>query len=99
MKGACTEEDLLKREIDTHPVVNNVSLNTTSGIRLGDYHSNLRCCVVFVYGNCTDGDRKLMQVGPVHMSRDRPTQLDCSRELHIRIQQHNVTKCVTVSQT
>ena len=81
MEGACAEEDLLKREIETHPVVNSVSLHTTSGGRLGDYHVNLRCCVSFVYGDCTDGGFKLKQVGPIRMSRDRPTQLDCLREL------------------
>ena len=40
MEGVCTKEDLLKREIETHPVVISVSLHSASGGRLGDYHDN-----------------------------------------------------------
>ena len=32
------------------------------------------------------------------MSRDRPTQLDCLRELQTRIQQHHGPKCVAAAQ-
>ena len=65
---------------------------------MGGYHTNLRCYTTFVYGGCTTGGCKLKQVGPIRMSRDRPTQLDCFRELHTRIQQDHGPKCVSVAQ-
>ena len=58
MEGVCSEKDLLKREIETHPVVSSVSVHTVSGSRLGGYHVKLRCWSAFVYGRCTDGDCK-----------------------------------------
>ena len=66
MEGACTEKDLLKREIETHPVVSSVSLHVASGDRLGDYHSNLRCCAVLVYGDVLYDWRLQTEAGGVH---------------------------------
>jgi hypothetical protein len=40
----------------------------------------------------------MKQVGPIRMSRDRPTQLDCLRELQTRIQQDHGPKYVTAAQ-
>ncbi len=44
------------------------------------------------------GGCKLKQVGTICMSRDRPTQLECLRELHTQIHQDHDPKCVTAAQ-
>ena len=93
MERTSGEEDLVKCEIEDHPVVNNVGFLTGSGKNKVVVYANLRC-----YAACLNGDCSVQQVG-IRMSTKRPTQLDCLSELHSRIQQHHGDKCVDAAQS
>ena len=84
MEGAYTEENLLMREIEDHPVVSSLCFIRAIGRDKAGYRANLRC-------GCK-------QVGPVRMSSTRPTLQDCLRELGRLIQQDHGPTCVAAAQ-
>jgi hypothetical protein len=84
MKGTSTEEGLLMREIEDHPVVSSLSFIHSIGRDKAGYRANLRC-------GCK-------QVGPVLMSSKRPTVQDCLRELGRLIHQDHGPTCVAAAQ-
>jgi hypothetical protein len=84
MEGASTEESLLMREIEDHPVVSSLSFIRAIGRYKAGYRANLRC------------GRK--QVGSVRMSSKRPTLQDCLRELGRLIQQDHGPTFVAAAQ-
>jgi hypothetical protein len=84
MEGTSTEEGLLMREIEDHPVVNSLSFIRAIGRDKTGHRANLRC-------DCK-------QVGPVRMSSKRPTLQDCLRELGRLIQQDHGPTCVAAAQ-
>jgi hypothetical protein len=86
-------EDLEKHTIEDLPVVSSVCFHTGDKThKAGDY-VNLRCCVVSSYGDC---GAKL--VGPIRKSSERPTTVDCLRELGRVIHRHHDPTCITTSQ-
>ena len=84
MQGTSTEENLLMREIEDHPVVSSLCFIRAIGRDKAGYRANLRC-------GCK-------QVGPVRMSSKRPTLQDCLRELGRLIQQDHGPTCVAAAQ-
>jgi hypothetical protein len=80
MEGTSTQENLLMREIEDHPVVSSLCFIRAIGRDKAGYRANLRC-------GCK-------QVGPVRMSSKRPTLQDCLRELGRLIQQDHGPTCV-----
>ena len=98
MEGTSTEEGLLKREIEDLPVVISLSFIRAIGRDKADVRANLRCNVASSHGGCTDGGCTVKQVGPIRMSTKHPTMQDWVREVHTRIQQDHVPKCVVVVQ-
>jgi len=84
MQGTSTEENLLMREIEDHPVVSSLCSIRAIGRDKAGYRANLRC-------GCK-------QVGPVRMSSKRPTLQDCLRELGRLIQQDHGPTCVAAAQ-
>jgi len=84
MEGTSTEENLLMREIEDHPVVSSLCFIRAIGRDKAGYRANLRC-------GCK-------QVGPVRMSSKRPTLQDCLRELGRLIQQDHGPTCVAAAQ-
>ena len=84
MEGTSTEENLLMREIEDHPVVSSLCFIRAIGRDKAGYRANLRC-------GCK-------QVGPVRMSSTRPTLQDCLRELGRLIQQDHDPTCVAAAQ-
>ena len=86
MEGTSTEENLLMREIDDHPVVSSLCFIRAIGRDKAGYRANLRC-------GCG-----AKQVGPVRKSSKRPTFGDCVRELGRLIQQDHGPTCVAAAQ-
>ena len=84
MEGTSTEENLLMREIEDHPVVSSLCFIRAIRRDKAGYRANLRC-------GCK-------QVGPVRMSSTRPTLQDCLRELGRLIQQDHGPTCVAAAQ-
>ena len=84
MQGTSTEENLLMREIEDHPVVSSLCSIRAIGRDKAGYRANLRC-------GCK-------QVWPVRMSSKRPTLQDCLRELGRLIQQDHGPTCVAAAQ-
>jgi hypothetical protein len=81
MEGTSTEEGMLKREIEDLPVVRSLSFIRTIGRDKTGYRANLRCHSVSLYGDCTDGGCTVKRVGPILMSGQHPTLVDCLCEL------------------
>ena len=98
MEGTSTEEGLLKREIEDLPVVISLSFIRTIGRDKTGYRTNLRCHVVSSHGDCTDGGCTVNQVGPIHMSGQCPTLVDCLCELKTLIMWDH-DNCVDASQS
>ena len=69
-------EDLEKRAIEDLPVVSSVRLHAGDKTHKAGVYANLRCCAASSYGGC---GAKL--VGPIRKSSERPTNVDCFREL------------------
>jgi hypothetical protein len=84
MEGTSTEEGMLMREIEDHPVLSSLSFIRAIGRDKEGYRVNLRC-------GCK-------QVGPVRMSSKRPTLQDCLRELGRLIQQDHGPTFVAAAQ-
>ena len=72
------DEDLEKRAIEAMPVVSSLRFHAADAKNKSGYHVNLRC-------GCG-----AKQVGPIRMSRKRPTPGDTLRELGRVIQQDHV---------
>jgi hypothetical protein len=89
------EFSFLKREIEDLPVVSSLSFIRTTGRDKTGYRTNLFCHAVSSHGVCTDGGCTVNRVGPIHMSSNRPTQLDCLLDLGEQIRQDHDPKCVT----
>ena len=81
MEGTSTEEGLLKREIEDLPVESSFFFIRAIGRDKAGYRANLRCHVASSHGGCADGGCTVKRVGPIRMSGQRPTLLDCLREL------------------
>jgi hypothetical protein len=86
-------EDLEKRAIEDLPVVSSVRLHAGDKTHKGGVYANLRCCATSPFGGC---DAKL--VGPIRKSIERPTNVDCFRELGRVIQRDHGPTCITAAQ-
>ena len=86
-------EDLDKRVIEDLPFVSSVSLHIGDKTHKAGVYANLRCCAVSSYGGC---GAKL--VGPIRKSIERPTTVDCLRELGRVIHRDHDSTCITVAQ-
>ena len=98
MEGTSTKEDLLSREIEDLHVVSSIKYHPVTVKNKVGYHDNLMCYTVSSHPVCTDGDCKLKQVGPIHMSRDRPTMLDCFHDLKTQTVRDHDPKFVAAAQ-
>jgi hypothetical protein len=98
MEGTSTEEGLLKREIEDLPVVSSLSFHRAIGRDYTGYRANLRCPAASSHGGCTDGGCTVKQVGPIRMSGQCPTLLDCLRELKALIMRDHGDNCVAAAQ-
>jgi len=87
------DEDLEKGVIEELSVVSSVCFHTGDKTHKGDFYANLRCCGASSYGDC---GAKL--VGPIHMSSEHPTPVDCLRELGRVMQRDRRPPCITASQ-
>ena len=92
------EEDFLKTEIEDFPVVSSVTFHRATGRDKAGYHANLRCPAASSHGGCTDGGCTVKQVGPIRMSGQRPTLVDCLRELKALIMRDHGDNCVAAAQ-
>ena len=72
-------EDLEKRAIEDLSVVSSVGFHAGGKTHKAGVYANLRCCAASSYGGC---GAKL--VGPIRKSIERPTTVDCFRELFPR---------------
>ncbi len=86
-------EDLEKRAIEDLPVVSSVRLHAGDKTHRADVYTNLRCCAVSSYGGC---GAKL--VGTIRKSIERPTNVDCFRELGRVIQRDHDPTCIVAAQ-
>ncbi len=86
-------EDLEKRAIEDLPVVSSVRLHAGYTTHKTGVYANLRCCAASSYGGC---GAKL--VGPIRKSIDRPTTVDCLRELGRVIQRDHGPTCIAAAQ-
>jgi hypothetical protein len=82
------DEDLEKCVIEALSVVSSVCFHGGDKTHKADFDANLRCCAWFSLGDC---GAKL--VGPIHMSSERPTSVDCLRELGL-IQRNDDPTCI-----
>jgi hypothetical protein len=98
MEETCMEEDFLKTEIEDFPVVSSVTFHRATGRDKAGYHANLRCPSVSSHGGCTDGGCTVKQVGPICMSGQHPTLVDCLRDLKTLIMWDQGDNCVTAAQ-
>ena len=64
------DEDLEDRVFETLPVVSSVCFHGGDKTHKTGFYVNLRCCATFSFGDCGTN-----QVGPIHMSSERPTLL------------------------
>jgi len=87
------EEMDQKRAIEELPVVSSVCFHTEDKTHKTDFYVNLRCCGASSYGGCGE---KL--VGTILMSSERPTPVDCLRELGRLIQRDHGPTCVAAVQ-
>ncbi len=86
-------EDLEKRAIEDLPVVSSVCLHAGDKTHRAGVYVNLRCCEASSYGGC---GAKL--VGPIRKSGERPTNVDCFRELGRVIQRDHGPTCIAAAQ-
>ena len=86
-------EDLEKRAIEDLPVVSSVRLHAGDKTHKAGVYANLRCCAASSYGGC---GAKL--VGPIRKSSERPTNVDCFRELGRVIQRDHGPTCIAAAQ-
>jgi hypothetical protein len=80
------DEDLEKRAIEAMPVVSSLRFHAADAKNKSGYHVNLRC-------GCG-----AKQVGPIRMSRKRPTPGDTLRELGRVIQRDHGPTCIAAAQ-
>ena len=86
-------EDLEKRAIEDLPVVSSVRLHAGDKTHKAGVYANLRCCAASPFGGC---GAKL--VGPIRKSIERPTNVDCFRELGRVIQRDHGPTCIAAAQ-
>ena len=86
-------EELEKRAIEDLPVVSSVRLHAGDKTHKVGVYANLRCCAASPFGGC---DAKL--VGPIRKSIERPTNVDCFRELGRVIQRDHGPTCIAAAQ-
>ena len=86
-------EDLEKRAIEDLPVVSSVRLHAGDKTHKTGVYTNLRCCATSSYGGC---GAKL--VGPIRKLSERPTNVDCFRELGRVIQRDHGPTCIAAAQ-
>jgi hypothetical protein len=86
-------EDLEKRAIEDLPVVSSVRLHVGDKTHKAGVYDNLRCCAASSYG-----DYGAKVVGPIRKSSERPTNVDCFRELGRVIQRDHGPTCIVVAQ-
>ena len=86
-------EDLEKRAIEDLPVVSSVRLHAGDKTHKAGVYANLRCCAASPFGGC---GAKL--VGPIRKSSERPTNVDCFRELGRVIQRDHGPTCIAAAQ-
>ncbi len=82
MEGKCTEEGLLKREIEDLPVVSSVLFHRPIGRDKAGYSVNLMCHSVSSHGGCTNRGCTVNQVGPIRMSGQCPTLVEFNLPHH-----------------
>jgi hypothetical protein len=75
------------------PVVSSVRLHAGDKTYKTGVYANLRCCAASSYGGC---GAKL--VGPIRKSSERPTNVDCFRELGRVIQRDHGPTCIAAEQ-
>jgi hypothetical protein len=73
--------------------VNSVCLHAGDKTHKAGVYANLRCCAASSYGGC---GAKL--VGPIRKSSERPTNVDCFRELGRVIQRDRGPTCIAAAQ-
>ena len=86
-------EDLEKRAIEDLPVVSSVRLHAGDKTHKAGVYANLRCCAASSYGGCGAN-----LVGPIRKSSERPTNVDCFRELGRVIQRDHGPTCIAAAQ-
>jgi hypothetical protein len=84
-------EDLEKRVIEDLPVVSSVGFHAGDKTHKAGVYANLRFCAASPYGGCG-----AKQVGPICKSSERPTNVDCFRELGRVIQRDHGPTCIQV---
>jgi hypothetical protein len=107
-------EDLEKRAIEDLPVVSSVCLHAGDKTHKAGVYANLRCCAASSYGGCgakagvyanlrccaasSYGGCGAKLVGPIRKSSERPTNVDCFRELGRVIQRDHGPTCIAAAQ-
>jgi hypothetical protein len=86
-------EDLEKRAIEDLPVVSSVGFHVGDKTHKVGVYANLRCCAASPYGGCG-----AKQVGSIRKSNERPTNVDCFRELGRVIQRDHRPTCIASAQ-
>ena len=86
-------EDLEKRAIEDLPVVSSVGFHAGDKTHKTGVCANLRCCAASSYGGCG-----AKQVGTIHKSSERPTNVDFLRELGRVIQRDHDPTCIAAAQ-
>jgi hypothetical protein len=86
-------EDLEKRAIEDLSVVSSLGVHAGDMTHKTDVYVKLRCCTASPYGGCG-----AKQVGPIRKSSERPTNVDCFRELGRVIQRDHVPTCIAAAQ-
>jgi hypothetical protein len=86
-------EDLEKRAIEDLPVVSSVGFHAGDKTHKAGVYTKLRCCAASPYGGCG-----AKQVGPIRKSSERPTNVDCFRELGRVIQRDHGPTCIAAAQ-
>ena len=87
------DEDLEKRAIEDLPVVISVCIHSGDKTPEAGVYVNLRCCAASSYGGCG-----AKQVGTIHKSSERPTNVDFLRELGRVIQRDHGPTCIAAAQ-
>ena len=86
-------EDLEKRAIEDLHVVSSVGFHAGGKTHKGGVYDNLWSCAASSYGGCG-----AKQVGPIRKSSERPTNVDCFRELGRVIQRDHGPTCIAAAQ-
>ena len=92
-KQAYRSFHLENRAIEALPVVSSLRFHAGDKTHKAGFYVNLRYCAAFSLGDCG-----AKQVGPIRMSSERPTPVDCLRELGRLIQRDHGPTCVTAAQ-